>query len=232
MISPAPGVRDTKDSITMKRSAIFLALIVMLLSAVIGFHGCGNTNNLTAITVIPADPIITKTTSTQTTQQFSAIAHFSDGLSVALWSQVKWQSSDPTILNINTDTGVATAIKPGTVVITAIDNAHPTITGSSAAIVVELLSISITPSVVSIPVGTVQQFAATGAYSSATPSTASTDLTRLVTWSTSNPAIATIGNILGTHGMATAVSAGTTTITAKDPATGIVSTQTATLTVL
>jgi hypothetical protein len=215
----------------MKRSAVYLALIVALLSlAGMGFHGCGHGNTLTSITVTPADPIITKSTTTQTTHQFYATAHFSDGLTVVAWSQVKWQSSDPTVLAI-TNTGVATAYKAGTAVITAVDIAHPTITGWAEYFVVELESITIFPAEVSIPAGTVLQFSATGAYSAVSPTTASTDLTRLVTWSTASTAIATIGNILGTQGMATAVSAGTTTITARDPSTGIVSSGTTTLTV-
>lgn len=215
----------------MKRSAIYLAFIIALLSlAAMVFPGCGDGNSLTSITVTPADPLITKTTSTtQVTRQFSATAHFSDGLTVQSWSQVTWQSSDPLVLDI-TNTGVATAYKAGTAVITAVDKAHPTITGSAAAIVAELESITVTPNLVSIPVGTPvaseQAFTATAAYSAVTPTTAPTDLTTLVSWSTSSTAIAVISNVTPSNGIATAVSAGTVTIFATDLSTGIAGTAT------
>ncbi|MHB8845614.1 MAG: hypothetical protein ACYC7L_12820 [Nitrospirota bacterium] len=223
----------------MKRFTIALALTALLLFlAAMGLPGCGNGNSLTSITVTPADPLITKTTSTQTVvRQFSATAHFSDGLSVASWSQVTWQSSDTNVLAIS-NTGVATAYKAGTAVITAIDNAHPTITGSAAAAVVELDRIDIIPAFVSIPVGTpvatTQAFTATGTYSAATLSAVSsalipTNMTALVTWSTSSSAIAVISNVTPSFGVATAVSAGTVTIEAREPWTGIVSSGTTTL---
>lgn len=221
----------------MKRLTISLALITLLLTvAAMGLPGCGNGNSLTSITVTPVDPLITKTTSTQTVaRQFSATAHFSDGLSVASWSQVAWQSSDTSVLDISI-TGVATAKKAGTAVITAVDKAHPTITGSAAAAVVELESITIVPPSPDpvISVGTSTQFTATGTYSAATLAAVSsalipTNMTSLVSWSTSSSSIAVISNVTPSFGIATAVSAGTVTIEAREPWTGMVSAGTTTL---
>lgn len=219
----------------MKRSAISLALTALLLSlAAMGFHGCGDGNSLTSITVTPVDPIITKPTTTQTvTQQFFATAHFSDGLTVESWSQMTWQSSDPTVLAI-TNTGVATAYKAGTAVVTAVDNAHPTITGSATVIVAELAFITIAPSIISIPVGTpvatTQAFTATATYSAVTSTVVPTNLTASVFWSSSDTAVAIISNLTPSNGIATAVSAGTTTITARQLQSGIEATASLTVT--
>jgi hypothetical protein len=73
-----------------------------------------------------------------------------------------------------------------------------------------LTSIAVTPVNSSIASGTVQQFTATGTYSDDTTQ----DLTTTVTWSSSNTGAATISNAAGSNGLATAVIAGSTTITA------------------
>ena len=208
----------------MKRRMIVLVLILSLLSlAAVCFNGCGKKNNITSITITPADPFIAKSTG----QQLFVTALFSDGLRVLFWTQVTWQSSDPTVATVSSN-GLVSAVNVGTAVITAIDKAHPSITASVTAKVTELTFIDIAPLSASISVGTSTQFTATGTYSAATP-TWPPNLTPLVTWSTSSTAIAVISNVTPSHGIATAVSAGTTTITATYLATGL--TGTATLTV-
>ena len=74
-----------------------------------------------------------------------------------------------------------------------------------------LVSIAVTPLAPAVPQGGTQQFTATGTFADAS----SQDLTNLVSWSSSIPAVATIGNSDGTRGLATALSDGTTTITAN-----------------
>ena len=69
-----------------------------------------------------------------------------------------------------------------------------------------LVSITITPGNYSIPLGTTEQFAATGTYSDNSTQT----LTSSVTWNSSTTSVATIA----AGGKATSVSAGSTTITA------------------
>lgn len=89
-------------------------------------------------------------------------------------------------------------------------------------------SIQITPAAPSISGGQTVQFTAVGTYGhgSGHPSTAK-DVTDLVTWASSSPAVASISPT----GMATAVSPGTTSITAKmNGFTGVIS-ATATVTV-
>ena len=216
----------------MKHRAVFLVLVVSLLStAAAGFSGCGNKHNtLSAIIVTPLDPVIAK----GTTLQLSVSAVFSDGLIVTSWSQVTWQSSDPNVATVSS-TGAVTGTAEGTAVITATDIFHPDIVRRIAVTVTQLLSITINPSNAVISLGTVssQTFSATGFYSAATPTiwapTGTRDITSLVSWASSSTAVAVISNVTGSNGFATAVSEGTTTITATELATGI--TGTATLTV-
>ena len=71
-------------------------------------------------------------------------------------------------------------------------------------------SVQVTPAAQSLAVGQTLQFTATGTYGNAKhPSTQ--NITGLVTWSSTTPAVATVD----ASGVATAVSAGTTTITAS-----------------
>jgi hypothetical protein len=78
--------------------------------------------------------------------------------------------------------------------------------GGSSSTLVQLVSITVTPASPAVAVGATQQFTATGTYIDDTTK----DLTSSVTWSSSNVSIATITS----NGMATAVAAGQTTITA------------------
>ena len=71
---------------------------------------------------------------------------------------------------------------------------------------VTLTSIAVTPAAPSIAVGLTQQFTATGTYSDSSTK----DLTSTATWTSSTPTFATIA----TGGLATAIAAGSTTITA------------------
>lgn len=74
---------------------------------------------------------------------------------------------------------------------------------------VTLTAIAVTPANPSIPMGLTQQFTATGVYSDGT----SALLTSSVTWTSATPARATI---VGTTGLATGVTAGTSVITASN----------------
>ncbi|MEK7373614.1 MAG: DUF3443 family protein [Thermodesulfobacteriota bacterium] len=73
-----------------------------------------------------------------------------------------------------------------------------------------LVSISLTPINPSIAKGTVQQFTATGTFSD----NSTQDLTTSVTWTSSVTSVATISNAAGSNGIATSVTAGSTTVTA------------------
>jgi uncharacterized protein YjdB len=75
-----------------------------------------------------------------------------------------------------------------------------------------LLTITVSPTAVSVAAGDTEQFSATGHYSDLSTK----NLTDGVTWSTSSSSTATISNIPGSQGLATALSTGVTTVTATD----------------
>jgi hypothetical protein len=221
----------------MKHSAILLALIVTLLSAAaIGLHGCGRTNSLIAIVITPVNPELASGASLQLT----VTAIFTSGLTVSPWNVVTWQTSDDTIVKVDT-AGRITAVKLGSAVITAIDMAHPSITRSVTAIVRDLQSIDIVPSsaMISISGGTVPltvQFQANGTYlvASSPTVTVTEDVTSAVLWSSSVPTIAVISSVTPTPGLASAAqgaSPGTVTIMATK-LSGTTIMGTATLTVV
>lgn len=145
-------------------------------------------------------------------QQFTATGTFSDNTVQEMTSAVTWSSSDTavaTISNAPGSNGVALTIIPGTATITASFGA---VSGSTLLTVTSatLVSIEVTPPNPAIPLGLSQQFTATGIYSDDSVF----DLTAEVTWSSSDPTIATVSNDAGSAGLATTVKAGTTTITA------------------
>ncbi|HEX9078496.1 MAG TPA: DUF3443 family protein [Desulfuromonadaceae bacterium] len=82
--------------------------------------------------------------------------------------------------------------------------------GGGGSVSKTLSSITVTPANPSVTAGGTQQFSATGTFSDGTTQ----DLTASVTWSSSATSVATISNSTGSNGKATAVAAGTTTITA------------------
>jgi trimeric autotransporter adhesin len=73
------------------------------------------------------------------------------------------------------------------------------------------MSIAVAPLDASLPAGLTRQFTATGLYSDGTKQ----DITSTVGWTSTEPSIASISNAAGAIGLATTVSAGTTTITAS-----------------
>jgi len=73
-----------------------------------------------------------------------------------------------------------------------------------------LTSISVGPANLTLHVGSTRQFIATGGYSDGSQQ----DITASVTWSSATATVASISNVAGSSGIATAVSAGSTTITA------------------
>lgn len=125
-----------------------------------------------------------------------------------------WASSTQSVATIDSS-GLATATGCGVTTVSAKDGG---VTGSTTFTVTcatsggsnpILQSISLYPANPSIPqVGQTTQFIALGAYS---PPSGNNNLTGTAAWASSNTSIATIGS----SGLATAVSCGTTTITAQ-----------------
>jgi uncharacterized protein YjdB len=155
---------------------------------------------LSSITVSPANPSI----AAGTTQQFTATGTFSDGSQQDLTTSVSWSSSAPAAATINS-VGLATALASGQTTITATSGSiskTATLTVTQAV----LVSITVNPANSSLLVGGTQPFTATGTFSD----NSQQDLTSMVTWASSNTAIATIDQT----GLATALSVGSTSVSA------------------
>ena len=162
-----------------------------------------NGATLSSISIAPGNPSIPSVPA-GITQQLTATGNYSDGTSYNITLQVTWTSSNGSAATVSTS-GLATAVAAGTTTVTATlggVSGSTVLTVSSAT----LSSITVTPLYPRIPVGATQQFIATGAYSDGT----SHDITGLVTWTSANTAVATIS----TSGLATAVAAGQSLITA------------------
>jgi 6-phosphogluconolactonase (cycloisomerase 2 family) len=164
---------------------------------------------LASIAVTPTAPVIAK----GLTQQFVAMGTYTDMTTQVLTTTVTWKSATlatATISNAAGSNGLATSVAAGTTAITAtqggITSPAVTLTVTAAT----LVSIAVTPPTTTIDNGLTQQFIATGTYSDTTTQV----ITTSVTWTSSNPATATISNAAGTNGLATSRATGTTSITA------------------
>lgn len=193
------------------KSALGTMLFLSLLSLVGCSNGGANSTNpggspTPTISSIQVSPV-SKSIGMGATQQFTATALLSDKTTKNITSSAQWGSSDSSIASIDA-AGVATGSASGTVTITAKSG---TFQGSATLNVTvaaaNLISIVISPAASSMPVNTSQQFTATGNYADGS----STDLTTLVTWGSSSTGVATIS----VTGLATALTAGTTNISAS-----------------
>lgn len=156
---------------------------------------------LTAIHVTPVNALIPL----GTVQQFTATGTFSDATTQDITGTVAWTSAPPTVASI-TVSGLATGKDLGSVTITA---SSGTINNSVSATVnaADLSSIAVLPATPTIAQNTTEQFSAIGTFDDGS----TRNLTAEVTWSSSNPLVASIGN---TNPIAKGLSPGTTTITA------------------
>jgi hypothetical protein len=119
-----------------------------------------------------------------------------------------WSSDTPSVATIDS-TGLSQSVGVGAAGIKAtVGTASGTtsLTVTAAA----LVSITVSPSSIAIPLGTTQGFSAMGNYADGSQR----DLTSSVHWSTSDSTVATVSNASGTFGLATSVAAGSVTVTA------------------
>jgi hypothetical protein len=155
-----------------------------------------------SLAITPATPTI----AAGTTQAFSLIATLSDGVTqVDLTPSARWQTSNYQDAFINRQ-GVATGVAAGTVTISGSINgqtpATVTLTISNATI----QSITVTPATPTIPLGGLQQFAASGLFSDGSTE----DITSVATWSSSTPTVAVVNQ----NGVASSATHGQTSVNA------------------
>ena len=143
-----------------------------------------------------------------TNQQFTATGTYTDSTTQDLTSTVTWASSDASVAvisNASGTAGLASSSGIGTANISATlgqVSSSTSLTVGTAAIV----SIAVSPSNASIPLGTTQQFTATGTYTDGSTQ----DLTSSVNWSASPTNVVSIG----ADGVALGVAMGSATLTA------------------
>jgi 6-phosphogluconolactonase (cycloisomerase 2 family) len=190
----------------MKSNLGRAALLTMSLICIFLLAACGSsTPVLRYITITPAGSTI----ATGTTLQFTATGYYSNG-AITPGITVSWSSSNTAVATINGTTGIATGVASGTTTITA--TALGITSGTTTLTVAGLSSIAVTPATTGISVGATQQYDAVATYTTSTGMTGTEDVTAQATWTSSNTAIATMST--STPGLATAVAAGSTTITA------------------
>ncbi len=200
----------------------------------------GGKTTLTTLTVVPVRLVSLALTPPApklwlgSSASLVATGTFNDNTTSDLTELVDWTSSDTSILTVSNATGERgklTSVGVGFAMVMA----KHTVTGVSSTITVEvdavtLASISVSRPLATLAGGLSEQFTATGLYSdgSARP------LTTVVTWSTSSTARTSVSNAAGTQGVVKALNAPSPTgflitISAIEPATGIVGSATVTI---
>ena len=165
--------------------------------------------SLVSIHVTPANSII----ALGTTQALTATGTYSDGSLHNLTTQVAWASNNravATVSNAAASQGRATSVGIGTAKITAVLRSIASTPVPLTVTAATLVSIAVTPAHPSIAIGSTQQFAAAGTYTDGSIRIVSSN----VTWVSQTQSVATISNAPPTQGLASAISVGSSTITA------------------
>ena len=213
----------------------FCLKALLLASLVLPFAGCGSSTDVDSISISPTGATLGPGATVQLTAMGS-IGHGSHPAgSQNITTTATWASSTTSVATVSAS-GVVTGVSAGTTTITASiqgfrgvvtsNEATITVTGSSGPSSQALTSLSIIPSSQSVASpGQTSQFIAIGTTSSGT----TVNLSSQVAWSSSSTQVAKIS----TSGLATALSQGTSTITAiATNADKTVVTATATFTVI
>lgn len=142
------------------------------------------------------------------TTSLVAMGTYSDATVRDLSDQATWTSSDPSVADVSSlgaGRGVVTARRVGAVTVRAAIGA---LAGAATVNVspAHLVSIALTPTIMSMPLGTAQQLAALGTYSDGTTQ----DVTAQASWSSTNEAVAWVSSA----GEVRARAQGTATISA------------------
>jgi Bacterial Ig-like domain (group 2) len=160
-----------------------------------------------AIASITVTPVAASVPSGET-DQFTAIGNLTDNSTLDLTSVVSWASSATSVANI-APSGLATGVAPGPATISA---TFEGVTGSTALTVspAVLEWLSVTSASPMVEIGNTDQFTATGWFSD----NSTQDLTTAVNWTSGASSVASISNVSGSQGLATAAAKGSSTISA------------------
>jgi hypothetical protein len=202
LFSRKPVRRVRKRHSTRKHSLNILKRYTNILVCSAGFlgaalvAGCGGGSDqnrdpilgvpaadLISVAVTPAAPSV----AIGATQQFIATAVYSDGSARDVTRHAAWASASPAVASVDTSTGIAVGVNPGSAAITA---AFEDKKGAATLTVLpaKLVSIAVAPATQVLNVGNAQQYVAIGTFDNNT----TRDITAVSTFASASPAVATI----------------------------------------
>ena len=158
-------------------------------------------STLVSIAVSPANPTVDLGL---TSQPFTAMGTYADGTTINITNSVTFASSNTAVATIDAS-GVATGLALGTTNITA--SLGGVTSPSDTLTVLKPTSIAVGPANLVVDAGLPEQFAAMGTFADGKTA----NLTKYVTWKSSNPSVATID----ANGLATTRLGGKSTISAS-----------------
>ena len=170
----------------------------------------GPQSSSTTVTVGPPVLVIlaltppTASISVGTTQQYQVIGTYTDGSTQNLTTSVSWSSVPLSTASVST-AGLATGVGKGAAIVTVTSGTFDSVATLSVG-APSLVSIGVVPNATSIPIGSKQQFIATGNYTDQSTQ----DITSSVAWASSNQSAVS----LTASGLASALAGGNSTITA------------------
>jgi len=182
--------REKNRSLLGRVSPLFLAVLILVLSGcprppeeppIDGGQPSGPVI-LQLIRVIPEKPSI----SIETKTKLSARGFYSDGTSIDLTSSVSWSSSNTAIATVDAN-GLAVGLAEGKVIMTAVSGP---VRGTTELQVSKIVSLSVSPMMATIAVGSTEHFKATGTFIGGSMQ----DITSAVTWSLTPANLATINS--------------------------------------
>jgi hypothetical protein len=172
----------------------------------------GSVSGSTSLTVLPPPTLVSLAVTPANasiamagSQQYTATGTYSDSSTQNLTNVATWTSTNAAAATISS-TGFATGVAAGGTTIQATSGSIIGSTGLTVTPPPTLVSLAVTPANATIAMGGGQQFTATGTYSDSSTQ----NLTNTVVWTSSTPAVATIG----TTGLSAGVAPGSTTIEA------------------
>ena len=194
-----------------------LALWVCFLVILVGCGSPGSSNaervgsSAQAVTGVTLKSIAVSPTPSKlfegATVQLSASGSYKDGTTQDLTQSVAWTSSNTAVAAVSA-AGLVTAIGKGSATITATDG---TVKGkASITVPLTMTSLAVTPGSTTLPAHTTQAVKATASYDNNTTK----NVTTAVTWTSSNPAVATVSST----GLVVTVAPGTATLQASSTA--------------
>ena len=140
------------------------------------------------------------------TQQFSAAGTYGDGTTRDITALASFTSSAPSVATISSSSGLATGVTAGNSAITVSAGGKSAST-NLAVTAATLVSITLTPAAPVLQIGTTQQLIVTATYTDTTVA----DVSAAAAYVSATPAVATVS---ASTGLATGVSAGSSSITA------------------